>query len=302
MERQMIKTVGFIGLGIMGLPMACNLVKAGFTVYGYNRSRVKADKFAVSSGGNAAGSIAEAVRNADIVITILPDWPSVKQVVLGPGGVAENTKSGTLIVDMTTVSAIAVRELHAALKEKGLRMLDAPVSGGDLRAINGTLTIMAGGSKADFDEAMPVFRAMGTTINLIGNIGAGNICKICNQLLVMTNIASVSETLTFAAMAGVDPELVFQTIRTGLGGSNILDAKGPRMLAGDIKPGGVLKYHAKDLQNAFDLAMEKHIPMPVHAVMREIIQSCLADGLGDSDHGCLIRYYEKITGTKVRKN
>jgi 2-hydroxy-3-oxopropionate reductase len=298
----MSKTVGFIGLGVMGLPMACNLVKAGFTVYGYNRSRPKVDKFTMTSGGNAAASIAEAVRGADIVITALPDWPTVQQVMLAPGGVAENARPGTLIVDMTTVSAISARELHAALTAKGLRMMDAPISGGEPRAIDGTLTIMAGGSQADFDEAMPVFKAMGTTIRLIGDVGAGSICKLCNQLLVMANIVSVSETLTFAAKAGVDPEMVFETIRTGLGGSAILDAKGPLMLAGDIKPGGVLKYHAKDLQNASDIAMQTHMPMPLHAVAREIIQACLADGLGDNDHGCLVRYYEKITGTKIRKN
>jgi 2-hydroxy-3-oxopropionate reductase len=256
----------------------------------------------MTSGGNAAASIAEAVRDADIVITALPDWPAVRQVMLESGGVAENARPGTLIVDMTTVSALSARELHAALTAKGLRMMDAPISGGEPRAIDGTLTIMAGGSKADFDEAMPVFKAMGATIRLIGDIGAGSICKLCNQLLVMANIVSVSETLTFAAKAGVDPQMVFETIRTGLGGSAILDAKGPMMLAGDIKPGGVLKYHAKDLQNASDIAMQTHMPMPLHAVAREIIQACLADGLGDYDHGCLVRYYEKITGTKIRKN
>ncbi|MDR1935730.1 MAG: NAD-binding protein, partial [Candidatus Accumulibacter sp.] len=284
----MIKTIAFIGLGVMGLPMACNLVKAGFAVYGYNRSRAKLDQLA-ASGGNAAGSVAEAVRDADMVITTLPDWPAVRQVMLGPEGVAENARPGTLVVDMTSVSPIAARELRAALTEKRLRMLDAPISGGEPRAIDGTLTIMAGGGKADFDEALPVFKALGATINRIGDIGAGSVCKVCNQLLVMANIASVSETLTFAAKAGVDSEMVFQTIRTGLGGSNILDAKDPMMLAGDIKPGGVIKYHAKDLQNAFDIAMETHMPMPIHAVAREIIQSCLADGLGDADHGCMIR-------------
>ena len=297
----MIKTIGFIGLGVMGLPQACNLAKANFEVIGFNRSRPERLNRLVAAGGKLSDSIAETVRTADVVITMLPDVPDVEQVILGSGGVADNVKPGTLIIDMSTMSPIFVRELHDKLEVRGLRILDAPVSGGQPKATDGTLSIMVGGSQENFEEALPVFQAMGTNINLIGGIGAGNICKICNQLLVMANMASVSETLTFAAKAGADPELVFKAVRTGLAGSTILDVNGPRMFAGNIDPGGVLKYHMKDLKNAFAIALETNMPMPVHAVARDIIQSCMADGLGDADHSCLIRYYEKITGTKVRK-
>ena len=297
----MIKTIGFIGLGVMGLPQACNLVKAHFEVFGFNRSRPERINKFVASGGFLSDSIAETVRTADVVITMLPDWPDVEQVVLGPDGVVDNAKPGTLIIDMTTVSALFSRELHDKLKARSFRMLDAPVSGGEPKAIDGTLSIMVGGSKENFEEALPVFRAMGTTINLIGEIGAGSICKTCNQQLVMANMAAISETLTFAAKAGVDPELVFNAIKAGLAGSAVLDAKGPRMLVGDIKPGGVLKYHMKDLVNTSAVASQTHMPMPVHAAVSQIIQACMSDGLGDTDHSCLIRYYEKTTGTKVRK-
>ena len=297
----MAKTVAFIGLGIMGLPQACNLVRKGFDVVGFNRSRPAVDKL-IAAGGRGAGSVAEAVREADMVVTMLPEAAHVREVILGQGGVAENARPGTLIADMSTVSAVFAREVHDALKARGLRLLDAPVSGGEPKAIDGTLAIMAGGSEQDFAEALPVFQAMGTSVTRVGDIGAGNICKICNQLLVMANIASVSEALTFAAKSGVDPELVVQAIRGGLAGSTVLDAKAPMMIAGNIKPGGPLRFHIKDMKNTIESAMASNMPMPLSATVREIFQACLADGLADADHSSVVRYYEKISGAKVRKN
>ena len=300
-ESIMSTTIAFIGLGIMGLPQARNLVKKGYDVIGYNRSRPAVDKL-IAAGGRGAASVAEAVREATMVLTMLPDQDAVRAVIMDKGGVADSAKPGTLIVDMSTVSALFARELHDELKTRGLRLVDAPVSGGEPKAIDGTLAIMAGGSEADFAEAVPVLRGMGTSVTRVGDIGAGNICKTCNQLLVMANLASVSEALTFAAKAGVDPELVFQAIRGGLAGSTVLDAKAPMMIAGDIKPGGPLRFHIKDLRNSFDIAMASNMPMPLSSTVREILQGCLAEGLADADHSSVVRYYEKISGAKVRKN
>ena len=296
-----MKKVGFIGLGIMGLPQACNIVKGGYEVIGYNRSRPAVDKF-IAAGGKGAASVAEVAREADIIFTMLPNWPEVKAIALGEDGIAANAKPGAIFVDMSSISPVVSREIHDAMKERGVRMLDAPVSGGEPKAIDGTLVIMAGGSQADFDEALPVMQTMASTVTRIGDIGAGNICKLCNQILVAVNLASVSEALTFAAKAGVDPELVFQAIRGGLAGSTVMDAKAPMMIAGDIKPGGPLRYHVKDLKNTIDTAMDMDMPLPLTAMVREIMQACKADGLIDADHSCLVRYYEKISGAKVRKN
>ncbi len=296
-----MKKVGFIGLGIMGLPQAINILKAGYDVIGFNRSRPAVDKF-VAAGGRGASSVAEVAREADVILTMLPNWPEVKQIVLGKDGVADNARPGSLFIDMSSISPVVSREIHDELKERGLRMLDAPVSGGEPKAIDGTLAIMVGGSQADFDEALPVLKTMGATVTRIGDIGAGNICKLCNQILVAVNLASVSEALTFAAKSGVDPELVFQAIRGGLAGSTVMDAKAPMMIAGDIKPGGPLRYHVKDLKNTIDAALDVDMPLPLTALVREIMQACKADGLIDADHSCLVRYYEKISGAKVRKN
>jgi 2-hydroxy-3-oxopropionate reductase len=297
----MTTRIGFIGLGIMGLPQAVNLVRAGHTVTGFNRSRPAVDRF-VAAGGQGADSIAQASAGADIIITMLPDLAAVRAVILGKNGVADNARTGALVIDMSTISALEARNLHDALRARGLRMLDAPVSGGEPKAIDGTLSIMVGGDEADFAEALPVLRAMGGSVTRVGGIGSGNICKVCNQILVMANLVSVSEALTFAVKAGADPELVFQAVRGGLGASTILDAKGPMMLAGNIKPGGPLRFHIKDMINAFEIAMHSAMPMPLTATVREIIQSCLADGLADADHSSVIRYYEKLSGASIRKD
>ena len=296
-----MKTVGFIGLGIMGLPQALNVLKAGHDVIGYNRSRPAVDKF-VAAGGRTATTVAELAREADVIITMLPNWPEVRQVVLGKDGVADNAKAGAMLIDMSSIAPAVSREIHDDLKARGMRMLDAPVSGGEPKAIDGTLAIMVGGSQADFDEALPVLYTMGATVLRIGEIGAGNVCKLCNQILVGLNLAAVAEALTFAAKAGADPEQVFQAIRGGLAGSTVMNAKAPMMLAGDIKPGGPLRYHVKDLKNTIDAAFEVGMPLPLTAQVREIMQACTADGMIDADHSCMVRYYEKISGAKVRKN
>lgn len=292
--------VGFIGLGIMGLPQACNILKAGFDVIGYNRSRPAVDKL-IAAGGRGASTIAELAKEADIICSMLPNWPEVKQVALGDAGIEGNAKPGTIFIDMSSIAPLTSREIHDILAQKGIGMLDAPVSGGEPKAIDGTLSIMVGGSKDHLAQAMPVLQAMGRDITHLGEIGAGNVCKLCNQIVVALNIAAVGEALSFATKAGVDPGLVYEAIRGGLAGSVVMDAKAPMMLEGNIKPGGPLAYHVKDLHNVADTAFSINMPLPLTAQVREMMQSCLADGLEMADHSCLVRYHEKLANIKVRR-
>lgn len=292
--------VGFIGLGIMGLPQAINIHKAGFRVIGYNRSRPAVDKL-VAQGGEAATTVAELAQKADIICSMLPNWPEVKQTALGEAGIEHNARPGTLFVDMSSIAPMVSKEIHDALAAKGIHMLDAPVSGGEPKAIDGTLAIMVGGAAEHLEKAMPVLKAMASTVTHIGGIGAGNVSKLCNQIIVALNIAAVGEALTFAAKAGVDPGLVFEAIRGGLAGSVVMDAKAPMMLEGNITPGGPLAYHVKDLKNVADTAFSLNMPLPLTAQVREMMQSCLADGLERADHSCLVRYHEKLANVKVRR-
>ncbi len=294
----MKKVVGFIGLGIMGLPQACNLLKGGIEVVGYDTNPTSVEKF-VAAGGKSASTIAELTKQSDIVFTMLPDIPQVKEVALGAGGVMENAKPNLIFIDMSSVAPAGSREVHDALAKKGIRMLDAPVSGGEPKAIDGTLSIMVGGDKAVFDEAYDYIKPMAGTVTLIGAIGAGNICKLANQIIVAMNIATLAEALTFAKKAGADPALVYEAIRGGLAGSTIMDAKAPMMLAGDVTPGGFLRYHIKDLNNTLTTAKESNMPIPFTAMVSQIMQACVSDGHELSDHSCLVRYFEKIANVKV---
>ena len=228
--------IGFIGLGIMGKPMVRNLLKAGYEVQAYDivEASVKA---VAESGAIGCASIAEAVRGCPIVITVLPNSPHVKAAVLGEGGVLENAERNALLVDMSSIAPGASIEIHDALSKKGIRMIDAPVSGGEPKAIDGTMAIMVGGDEADFEEALPLFRVMGGSYTLVGPIGSGNTCKLTNQIIVAVNIAALAEGMMLARRAGTDPEKVFEAIRGGLAGSTVMNAKAPMMLANDFPPG-----------------------------------------------------------------
>ncbi|MBP3652733.1 MAG: 2-hydroxy-3-oxopropionate reductase [Clostridia bacterium] len=290
--------IGFIGLGIMGKPMAKNLVKAGYTLYVYDCVRAAVDDVA-AAGANACASIAEVCENADTIVTMLPNSPHVKAVALGEGGIAENAKPGTLLVDMSSIAPEAAKEIHAALAEKNIRMIDAPVSGGEPKAIDGSLAIMVGGEEADFERAKPLFDVMGSSATLVGDIGSGNTCKLTNQVIVALNIAALAEGLMLAKKSGADPERVFNAIKGGLAGSTVMNAKAPMMIAGEFNPGFRINLHIKDLHNALDTGEANGSPMPLTAMAMQIFQTLKADGNEVKDHSAMALYYEKLAGETI---
>ena len=291
--------VGFIGLGIMGRAMAKNVIKGGYSLTVY-------DKFAscdeLSELGAKVVSSGKAVaERSDIVITMLPNSPHVKEAVLGPNGVLDGARPGMIVVDMSSIAPKASQEICALAKEKGVAMLDAPVSGGEPKAIDGTLAIMVGGDASAFATAKPVLDKMGTSVVHVGEIGAGNVTKLANQIIVALNIAAVSEAFVLATKAGVAPESVFDAIKGGLAGSTVMNAKIPMILDGNFNPGGRLELHTKDLQNVLDTSHQLNVSLPLTAAVMEIIQSLLCDGMSGADHCAIIRYYEKLAKVEVRK-
>jgi 2-hydroxy-3-oxopropionate reductase len=292
--------IGFIGLGIMGKPMSRNLLKAGHELCCYGRRREVTRELA-GAGAVIAASIGELARECSFIITMLPNSPQVQEVALGSDGIAENAKPGTLFVDMSSIVPLATRSIHAALKTRGIRMLDAPVSGGEPKAVDASLSVMAGGALDDFEEALPVLRSMAASVVRVGEIGAGNAAKLANQIVVGVNIAALAEGLVLAAKAGVDPELVFQAIRGGLAGSAVMEAKAPMMLDRNIKPGFKVNLHIKDLGNALETAHSVGAPLPLSAAVMEMMQALKVDELGDADHGALIRYYERLARCEIKR-
>ena len=280
--------IGFIGLGIMGKPMVRNLVKAGHEVITFSRTRYDIE------GAQFASSIAEVAVACNLIITMLPDGPDVHDVVLGQGGVLENVVTGTIIVDMSSIAPVIAQEIYGKCAEKGIKMLDAPVSGGEPAAINGTLSIMVGGEAAVLDEVREVLLCMGTSVVHCGEIGAGNVTKLANNVIVALNIAAASEAMTLAIKAGVDPTKVFEAIKGGLAGSNVLNAKVPMMLENNFKPGFKIDLHIKDLANAINTGHELGAPLPMTAQVMEVMQNLRAAGLGQSDHSAIYKYYEKL--------
>ena len=289
--------IGMIGLGIMGKPMAKNLLKAGYEVWVNNRSRAPMD--ALAACGAHPGTRQQLAEHCDIIITMLPNGPQVKEVMLGEDGVAKYMHAGQIFVDASSVSPIASREIAAALAEKNIEMLDAPVSGGEPKAIDGTLSFMVGGKKEVFDACKDVLAAMGSSVIHCGDIGAGNTTKLANQIIVACNIQAVAEAFTLAQKAGVDPELVFQAIRGGLAGSTVMDAKAPMMIAGNDKPGFKIDLHIKDLNNALDCAHAVGAPVPMTAAVQEILQWLHNRDCGGNDHSAIAKYYEHLTGIEI---
>ena len=292
--------IGFIGLGIMGKPMSKNLLKAGHEVIVCDVVRAAVDEL-VAAGAKAAASPRDIAPQVELVITMLPNSPEVKQVVLGKDGILEGAKAGLIVADMSSIAPLASREVAAKLAEKGVEMLDAPVSGGQPKAIDGTLSVMVGGKQEVFDRCLPVFKAMAASVVRVGDIGAGNVAKLANQVVVALNIAAVSEALVLAAKAGVEPELVYQAIRGGLAGSTVMDAKAPLMLDRKFNPGFRINLHIKDLDNALDTGHQFGAPLPLTASVREIMQALKVDGLSDSDHGALVRYFEKQAKIELKR-
>jgi 2-hydroxy-3-oxopropionate reductase len=283
----------------MGLPMSKNLLKAGHSlvVFDINKAAVEELKQAGAEVGTSAKDVAS---KTNIIITMLPNSPQVKVVVLGENGVIEGARKGSIVVDMSSIAPLVSREVSEALAKKGIRMLDAPVSGGQPKAIDGTMSIMVGGAQADFDEIVPIFKAMGSSYVLCGGIGAGNVTKLANQIIVAVNIAAVSEALVMATKAGVDPELVYKAIRGGLAGSTVLDAKAPLMMDRKFNPGFRINLHIKDLANVLETSHGIGVPLPLTAAVMEILQALKVDGMGDLDHGAIVRFYEKLAQIEVK--
>jgi 2-hydroxy-3-oxopropionate reductase len=295
----MTEKIGFIGLGIMGLPMAKNLVAASYelTVFDIDNSRMEN-----LANVRKASSCREVAAVSDVIVTMLPNSPHVKEAVLGKDGVVEGARPGTILIDMSSIAPLASREIAEALKKKNIEMLDAPVSGGEPKAVDGTLAIMVGGPAEVFEKVKPVLEVMGSSVILVGEIGSGNVTKLANQIIVALNIAAVSEAMVLATKAGVDPEKVFHAIKGGLAGSTVMNAKMPLILDGNFKPGFRIGLHIKDLANALDTAHTLGVPIPLSGVVMEEMQALRTGGKAGDDHGGLIQFYEELARIKVRRN
>jgi 2-hydroxy-3-oxopropionate reductase len=288
-------TVAFIGLGIMGGPMAANLVKAGFDVTGYNRSPDKV-KPLVEAGGRSADSVAEAVRGAEVIITIVPDSPDVEEVTGGDDGVFAHAQDGALYIDMSSIRPdVSVRVAQAG-REAGLRVLDAPVSGGEAGAIEGSLSIMVGGEPDDFEAARPVLDALGKTIVHVGPAGSGQTVKAANQLIVAANIEVLAEAVVFLEAYGVDTEAALEVLGGGLAGSTVLQRKGATMLAREFAPGFRLALHHKDLGIVTSAAREAGVVIPLGAVVSQLVAALVARGDGGLDHSGLLKLVTELSG------
>ena len=292
--------IGFVGLGIMGKPMAKNLLKAGYEVVAYYIVGEALEEV-VSEGAESGESPKDVAQKTTLIITMLPDGPDVEKVVLGTNGVLEGAQSGSVIIDMSSISPIVAKNVYSECKKKGIELLDAPVSGGEPGAISGTSAIMVGGSKAVFDKYLPVMEVLGKSVVLAGDIGAGNITKLANQIMVAVNIAGMGEALVLAAKAGVDPSVVFEAVRGGLAGSSVLEAKGPMVLDGNFKPGFRIRLHQKDLNNALITAKELGVTVPLTGLVQQMITSLVNSGNLDNDHSAIVRFIEELSGTEARR-
>jgi len=291
--------IGFIGLGIMGNPMSRNLMKAGHTLVVYDIVPALLDA-AVAQGAARGSSSADVAGRSDLVITMLPDGPEVEQAILGPGGALEGARPGTTLVDMSSISPLVAQKVGAACASKGVAFLDAPVSGGEPKAIDGTLAIMVGGEKAVFERVLPVLQKMGSSVTLTGPVGAGNVTKLANQIIVACNIAAMGEALVLATRAGLNPEVVFNAIKGGLAGSTVLNAKAPMVIARNFKPGFRIKLHQKDLRNALLAAESMKVGLPLTSLVQQMIMALMNEGKGDLDHSAIVNFIEEMAGIEVK--
>ena len=291
----MAQTIGFIGLGIMGRPMARNLLKAGYSLVVHSRSRGPVDEI-VKAGAKAAGSPKEVAAQCDVLITMLPNSPDVEQVALGPNGIIEGARRGLVFVDMSTISPIVSKKVGEALAAKGVAMLDAPVSGGEKGAIDGALSIMVGGDKAVFEKVLPIFQAMGKTITLLGPLGFGGFTKLANQIIVAVNLTALAEALTLGKKAGLDRELLLTALAGGLAGSKCLDQKKANYIAGAYNPGFKIDLHYKDLGLIMESASALGVPVPTTAVVQQLFNALRVKGRGGLDHSGVITLLEDLAG------
>jgi len=291
--------IGFIGLGIMGAPMCRNLLKAGHTVVAYNRSPEPINRM-VESGAGRGESPRDVAERSKIIITMLPDGPQVEEVILGAGGVLEGAKPGSTIIDMSSVNPLVSQKLAASCEAISVRFLDAPVSGGEPKAVDGTLAIMVGGDEAAFMEVKPILQLMGSTVTLTGPVGAGNVTKLANQIIVACNIAAMGEAFVLATRAGLDPRIVFDAIKGGLAGSAVLNAKAPMMIDRNFKPGFRIRLHQKDLRNALQAAESMKVGLPLTSAVQQMLISHMNEGKGDLDHAAIVTFIEAMAGVEVK--
>jgi len=294
-----MSNIGFIGLGIMGKPMAGHLIKGGHTVYLNTRSGVPQEL--TTAGGKACASAKEVAQKADIIITMVPDTPDVEKVLFGAGGVAEGLSKGKTVVDMSSISPIETKKFAKKIGDLGCDYVDAPVSGGEVGAKNAALTIMVGATPAAFEKVKPLFDLMGKNITLVGGIGDGQTCKVCNQIIVALNIEAVSEALVFASKAGADPAKVRQALMGGFAASRILEVHGERMIKRTFDPGFRIELHQKDLSLALSGARAMGVSLPNTATAQELFNSCVASGGAKWDHSAMVRALEKMASHDVAK-
>ena len=293
--------IGFIGLGIMGKPMVRNLIKSGHQaiVYDIIPERI-AD--AVEFGASRGESPKDVAARSQVTFTMVPDGPEVEAAVLGKSGALEGAQPGSIIVDMSSISPIVARKVGAACAEKGIEFLDAPVSGGEPKAIDGTLAIMVGGRKETYEKVLPLFQSLGSSATLTGPVGAGNVTKLANQIMVAINIAGMGEALVLATKAGLDPEVVFNAVKGGLAGSSVLNAKAPMLIGRNFKPGFRIRLHQKDLRNALLAAEDMKVSLPFTSLAQQALMALMNDGRGDLDHSAIATFIEDMAKVKVQKS
>ena len=295
-----MQNIGFIGLGIMGKPMAINILKAGYNLTVFNRTQIPAEELSGKSCAKVS-SVADITKVCDIIITMLPDSPQSEEIIIGENGIIQTAKEGTLVIDMSSINPIVSIKIGEKLRVKGIDFLDAPVSGGEKGAIEGTLAIMAGGEKEVFERAIPIFEILGSSHILIGETGAGNFAKLVNQIIVTINIAAVSEAFTFAKKAGLSPGLVYNAIKNGYAGSKVMDSKLPMIVKRDFKPGFKIDLNKKDLQNVLNAGATLNIPLPLTSIVLEILKSLSCSGNGEMDNAGIIKFYEDISKIIVKE-
>ena len=292
--------IGFVGLGIMGKPMSKNLLKAGHELVVFDVVAPPMEELAAAGAARGASAKDTAARS-EIVVTMLPDGPDVERAVLGPDGVLEGAAKGTIVIDMSSISPLVAQKVGKACAERGVAFLDAPVSGGEPKAIDGSLAIMVGGDAAVFEKVRPILAAMGSSVTLTGPVGAGNVTKLANQIMVACNIAAMGEALVLATKAGLDPEVVFNAVKAGLAGSTVLNAKAPMVIGRNFKPGFRIRLHQKDLRNALLAAEAMKVPLPLTSQVQQMIMALMNEGKGDLDHSAIVNYIEAGARAEVKK-
>ena len=296
----MAEKIGFVGLGIMGKPMARNLMKAGYELTVYDIVGEPVEEL-VTEGAASGPNNKEVAANTEKIITMLPDSADSERAILGPNGVLEGAKPGSTVIDMSSIAPLVSQKIGAECAAKGVKFLDAPVSGGEPGAINATLAIMVGGEQETFDDCVDLLKVMGANVVLTGDVGAGNITKLANQIIVAANIEALSEALVLAQKAGVDPEKVFNAIRGGLAGSAVMEAKGPMMLDRNFQAGFRIRLHQKDLRNVLQTGQELNVPLPVTSLVQQMLGALVNDGEQEADHSAILHFLERLAKVEVKR-